>query len=73
MEPIILRVPVESTSITSVGYATATQVLEVAFRRGTVYRYLSVPADVFAAFIAAPSKGRYFNANVRDHYRHVRA
>ena len=73
MEPIIFRVPVESTSITSVGYATVTQVLEVVFRRGTVYRYLSVPADVFAAFIAAPSKGRYFNANVRNHYQYVRA
>ena len=70
MEPIISRVPVESTSITSVGYAAATQVLEVVFRRGTVYRYLSVPADVFVDFVAAPSKGRYFNANVRDHYEH---
>jgi hypothetical protein len=71
METIISRVPVESTSIMSVGYTAASQVLEVVFRRGTVYRYLSVPADVFVAFVAAPSKGRYFNANVRDRYEHV--
>lgn len=73
MEPIISRVTVESTSIMSVGYGATTQVLEVVFRRGTIYRYLSVPADVFAAFLAAPSKGRYFNSNVRDHYEHVQA
>ena len=73
MEPTLTRVPVESTSIISVGYTATTQVLEVVFRRGRVYRYMSVPADVFAAFLAAPSKGRYFNSNVRDHYEHVQA
>ncbi len=72
METTISRVPVESTSITSVAYAAPTQILEVVFRRGTVYRYRSVPADVFDAFLVAPSKGRYFNANVRDRYEHDR-
>lgn len=62
------RVPVESSSIRSVGYDPATGVLHVEFTSGSLYAYASVPPEVCRAFLAASSKGTYFNANVRDKY-----
>ena len=45
-----------------------TQVMEVVFHRGAIYRYLGVPPVVFASFFLAPSKGRYFNGSVKNRY-----
>ena len=33
---------------------------------GEVYRYFDVPAQTFARFVEADSKGRYFLAAIRD-------
>lgn len=49
-----------------------TQVMEVVFRRGAVYRYVGVPALLFASFLVAASKGRFFNSNVRNQYAFTR-
>lgn len=42
--------------------------MEVVFHRGALYRYVGVPALVFASFLLAASKGRYFNSNVKNRY-----
>ena len=43
--------------------------LDIQFRgSGRWYRYFEVPARVCDAFRAAPSKGRFFNARIRDRY-----
>ena len=42
--------------------------LEVEFVSGRRYRYARVPEDVAARFRAAFSKGRFFNAHIRDFY-----
>ncbi len=56
------RVPVESSSIASIGYAPQERVLELEFRQsGEVYQYFDVPAEEYAAFLAADSKGTYLN------------
>ena len=68
----IFRFNVASTSIAALGYAPSTQVLEVTFRRGTVYRYLQVPYFIVMAFLLAPSKGTYFNSCVRNCFQHQR-
>jgi hypothetical protein len=66
------RVPVTSSSIASVGYDDAADVLEVEFREGYVYRYFDVPEGVAREFLCSPSLGRYLNAHIRDAYRYVR-
>jgi hypothetical protein len=67
------RVPVDSSAITSIGYDTEEQTLEVEFSSGTVYRYLRVPAGVAAALYDADSRGKYFGEFVRgagyEYYR----
>lgn len=64
------RVPVESSCIDSVGYDN--EVLEVCFKNGGIYRYFEVPAKLYRQLLAAESKGRFFNAHIRDHYGYIR-
>ena len=58
---------VESSAIRALAYHTDAS-LGVAFASGARYRYRDVPEDVFRAFLAAPSKGRYFNDEIRDRF-----
>lgn len=56
------RESVVSTTIRSIGYDPRRCELDVEFRdSGEVYRYLDVPADEHAEFMAAESKGTYLN------------
>lgn len=60
----IERRPVESSNLASVGYDGTFNVLEVEFKTGDIYRYFGVPIDVGLGLIDAPSKGKYFHANI---------
>ena len=64
----VKREPLDSSSLRSAGYDPAAHVLEVEFRNGGVYQYLEVPGEEFEEFIAAPSKGRYLNAEIKSRY-----
>jgi len=66
------RTAVDSTTMRSVGYDSAEQILEVEFTSGAVYQYLEVPAGVFDELMHAKSKGRYFNQEIRDDYTALR-
>jgi len=59
--------PVESHQIAAIGYDAATKTLAVTFNRGsgTVYHYPNVEPALHADFMAAESKGRFFDAMVR--------
>jgi len=52
----------------SVGYDVSTSTLEVEFENGCVYQYGQVPEDVYAALMAADSKGHYFDTVIRSRY-----
>jgi lysyl-tRNA synthetase class 2 len=58
-----------STVIRRFAYQTPTRSLEVEFVSGRRYRYSQVPEEVASRFRAAFSKGRFFNAHIRDAYR----
>ncbi len=62
------RVLVASTVIRSVGYDAEPAILEVEFHSGDLYRYFMVPKVLHDQLMAAPSKGKYFQANVRDRF-----
>jgi hypothetical protein len=59
---------VESTTLVTVGYDEAQELLQLEFCSRAVYLYFGVPAAVFEALLDAPSKGRYFNAAIRGRY-----
>ena len=63
---------VESTTLAALAYDDAHEILELEFRSHATYRYLGVPALVYEALLAAPSKGKYFNLEIRGKYRYWR-
>lgn len=64
----MLREPVSSTSIAAIGYDDDSEVLEVEFVSGSIYRYRGVSQDMFEDFRQAPSKGAFFNQHIKDAY-----
>jgi len=67
----IPRQPVQSTAIAKIGYSKHRHILEIEFLNGAVYRYLDVPATVNRDLMSAESKARYYDSNIRRHYRSV--
>lgn len=57
--------PVESSNIAAVGYNEVQQAMRVQFTSGDTYHYDNVPKDVFEAFHASKSKGRFFASEIR--------
>lgn len=58
--------------LASAGYDPTSQTLELEFRNGGIYRYFEVPVSVYEALMMAPSKGRFFVAEIRGRFTHVR-
>lgn len=57
-----------STAIRNIVYDASAKRMLVIFVTGRKYIYEDVPAEVHAAFQSAPSKGAFFNAEIRDRY-----
>jgi KTSC domain-containing protein len=57
-----------STAIRNLFYDPAKRELRVTFVGGRRYAYDAVPPDIYDAFKTAPSRGRFFNHKIRDHY-----
>lgn len=59
---------VDSTAIRTIDYDPRGKRLRVTFVSGERYAYAGVPAEVYRAFLEADSKGRFFQAQIRDRY-----
>jgi hypothetical protein len=58
-----------STAIRFISYDAAQRELFVTFvPTGKTYSYADVPEAVYRDFLAAPSRGQFFNTNIRDRY-----
>jgi non-canonical purine NTP pyrophosphatase (RdgB/HAM1 family) len=66
----MLRLPVDSTDLVSIGYDSKSRVLEIEFKEGRVYQYIDVDQNVYDRFMRADSYGEYFYAYVSGHYRY---
>ncbi len=66
------RQRVVSSSIRSVGYDATETTLEVEFVGGDLYQYFNVPVEKYERLMAAASKGRYLDGNIKDRYRYRR-
>jgi hypothetical protein len=65
-------ITVSSSNLKGVGYEPGDSSLVVHFMNGTLYKYLRVPQATFDALMRAPSKGRFFNDNIKDKFQFVR-
>lgn len=59
---------VVSTNLSRVGYEASNLELHVEFTSGATYVYTQVPEFVFSELMEAPSKGSFFNRNIKDVY-----
>jgi len=62
------RTSVSSSNIGAIGYEAETQTLEIEFLNGSVYQYTGVSVEEYEAMMNADSKGKYFNANIKNRY-----
>jgi hypothetical protein len=63
---------VESATLAALAYDDAREILQLEFRSRATYSYFGVPGSVYEALMAAPSKGRYFNREIRGRFEHLR-
>ncbi len=68
----MVRQPVSSSDIRSVGYDRDTQVLEIEFHSGGSYQYSNVPGSVYVGLMSAGSHGRYFHDFIKGKYPYRR-
>jgi KTSC domain len=59
---------VVSTNVRSIGYDAASATLEVEFQNSFIYQYYNVPAQVYEALMASPSKGQFLNSQIKNMY-----
>jgi hypothetical protein len=57
-----------SSAIRLISHDEASERLTVTFVTGRTYVYESVPEKVYRDFLAAESKGRFFNDTIRDRF-----
>ena len=62
------RKRVNSSSLRSVGYDDASQVLEVELANGQVYQYAKVSPEVYRRFMAAPNPTSFFDDRIAEEY-----
>jgi hypothetical protein len=63
----------ESRMLAAAAYDEEKHILHLRFRKtGDVYRYFEFPSAEYQAFLDAESRGRFFLAHIRDHFRHER-
>jgi KTSC domain-containing protein len=60
--------PLESSTLASALYLPESRELELEFHSGEIYRYFSVPPQAYHDLLAAPSKGGYYNFNIRNRF-----
>lgn len=65
----MIRQPVSSSNIRSIGYDSESNTLEIEFHSGDVYQYFGVPESIYNELMYAPSHGSYFHRHIRDRYR----
>ncbi len=63
---------VASTAVTDLDYEPRKRRLLVRFVSGERYAYEGVPQELYADFVAAASKGRFFHDEVRDRFAYRR-
>lgn len=62
------RTRVSSSNISSIGYESDSQILEIEFNHGAIYQYFGVPEYEYDGMMNSDSKGTYLNSNIKGRY-----
>lgn len=66
------RISVASSTIRAAGYDESRQMLEIEFKSGGIYQYMSVPKAVYERFMVSSSKGKFLAQFIKDKYKTVK-
>ena len=58
----------QSVAIKSFDYDEEKETLRVEFTNGSVYQYHDVPKTIYEELEKSPSKGQYFNGEIKDKF-----
>jgi hypothetical protein len=58
-----------SAVVAATTYNESARELEIRFVTGRTYRYLDVPPEVHEGLQSAPSRGAFFNTEIKDKYK----
>jgi hypothetical protein len=59
---------IDSSFIDQVAYSEAARIFEVKLKNGQVYTYKGIPRKVWKDFMKSESKGKFFNAIIKQRY-----
>lgn len=61
---------VVSSNMGAIGYDPATRILRIKFKKNKthMFDYLDVPPEVYNKLEKAPSRGKFFQANIKSFY-----
>jgi len=65
-------ISVESSTLATIAYDSTRELLQLEFNSHALYQYFDVPATVHEGLMYAPSKGSYFNQNIRGKFLYRR-
>ncbi|MEC5322908.1 KTSC domain-containing protein [Aurantimonas sp. A3-2-R12] len=68
----MIRDPVTSSNIASIGYDSNSETLEIEFLNGSIYQYFNIPSGLNDQLMAAPSKGQFLNVYIKNGYPYSR-
>ena len=63
---------VESSTLATIAYDSTRELLQLEFNSHAFYQFFGVPATVHERLMDAPSKGSYFNRNIRGKFLYRR-
>ena len=62
----MLREPVSSSNLQSVGYDEFNNILEIEFNNNTIYQYYGVSPHIHNGLMNNPSHGTYFDRYIKN-------
>ena len=60
--------PVTSSNLLAIGYDPSNETLRIRFKNNTIYDFYNVPLKLYEGLMNANSKGKYFQAYIKDKY-----
>ena len=64
----MIRQPIQSSNLRSVGYDEKLKILEIEFHEGRIYQYSNVPENIYSNLMNALSKGKFFAQQIKNRF-----
>ena len=65
-------IPVNSSSLSMIGYEPNSLTLRIVFRDGGVYDYFGIPEILVKQLLSSPSKGRFYAYHIKGRFNQQR-